>query len=538
MRSTSFAVVALVAVATMGVRGVRLSAFAQDTRLALRADKQADRQTDRRVVEAVKRGDKAAVETLLRQRVKVNTPEADGTTALHWAVRGDDLELTDNLIRAGADVKAANRYGVTAIYLASVNGNPAIIERLIKAGVDANTAGPEGETALMTAARTGKIEAAKVLLDHGAAVDAKEGWHGQTALMWAAAQRHPAMVGELIARGANVNARSNLEKWDRQTTAEPREKWLPLGAMTPLLFASREGCVECASLLIASGADVNAADPDGITPAISALINGHFDVAMLLVEKGADVNLADATGRTPLYAAVDANTMPASNRPAPNVVANRATSLDVVTLLLARGANVNARLKRGQPYRTKVDRGADSVLGTGTTPLIRAAKAADLAAMRVLVAAGADAKIATGNDTTVDVSAATPGRRGGGGITPIMAAAGLGSKEEDTTGRLKTEAEAIEAIRICLDAGADVNAIDSNGRTALHGAAQKGYDQVVKFLAERGGKLDVKDRRGFTPLDAAMGALGNGGFDGTRADVHESTAKLIRELLAKSVASR
>src|SRR5207244_13196584 len=140
----------------------------------------------------------------------------------------------------GTEVKAASRYGVTARYLAAVNGNPAMIERLIKAGVDANAAGPEGETALMTAARTGKIDAATVLLDRGAAVDAKEGWHGEDALMWAAAQRHPAMVKALVARGANVNARSNLEKWERQTTAEPREKWLPLGAMTPLLFASRE----------------------------------------------------------------------------------------------------------------------------------------------------------------------------------------------------------------------------------------------------------------------------------------------------------
>src|SRR5262245_38705715 len=204
---------------------------------------------DRRLVEAVKAGDPAAANALIRQRAGINTPEADGTTALHWAVRQDDLDLADRLIRAGADVKAANRYGVTAIYLAAVNGNATIIDRLLKAGVDANADGPEGETALMTAARTGNVEAARALLNQGAIVDAKEAWHGQTALMWAAAQGHPDMVRELLARGANVNGRSNLEKWERQTTAEPREKWLPSGSMTPLLFASRQGCVECAKIL-------------------------------------------------------------------------------------------------------------------------------------------------------------------------------------------------------------------------------------------------------------------------------------------------
>jgi ankyrin repeat protein len=486
--------------------------------------------SDRRVVEAAKTGDSAAVTTLIRQRVNVNTPEADGTTALHWAARQDNLELAEMLIRAGADVKAANRYGVTALQLACVNGNAALIERLLKAGIDVNAPGPEGETALMTAARTGRIEAVKLLLDRGATIDAREGWHGQTALMWAAAQRHPAVVRELIARGADVNARSNLEKWERQTTAEPREKWLPQGAMTPLLYASREGCVECARILVDAGADLNAGDPDGVTPAISAVINGHYDVAAFLVEAGADVNAADNTGRTALYAAVDFNTIPASNRPAPNVVPNRATSLDVIRVLLDHGANPNARLKKQQPYRTKVDRGNDTMLGAGTTPFIRAAKAADIAAMRLLVAAGADPKLVTGNDTAIDVSAPTPARRGGGGINGLMAAAGVGTKEEDATGRFKTEAEIVEAIKICLDAGTDINAGESNGRTALHGAAQKGYDQVVRFLVEHGAKLDIKDRRGFTPLDAAMGLIGNGGFDGSRSDVHESTAALIKQL--------
>ena len=493
---------------------------------------------DLRLIEAVKAGDKAAATALLRQRVNVNVPEADGTTALHWAVRQDELELVDRLIKAGADVKAANRYGVTALYLACVNGSDAVIQRLLKAGIDAKAVGPEGETALMTVARTGHIESARLLIENGAPVDARENWHGETALMYAAAQRHPDMVRLLLEHGADVNSRSNLEKWERQRTAEPREKWLPQGALTPLYFAAREGCVACIDVLADAKADVNAADPDGVTPLILAIINGHFDVAARLAGRGADVNLADTTGRTPLYAAVDFNTVPASNRPAPKVAENQISSLQLIEILLDRGANPNARLTKQQPFRTKVDRGNDTMLGAGTTPLIRAGKSGDVAAMRLLLARGADPKLATGNDTTVDVSAPTPARRAGGGINALMAAAGVGSKEEDTTGRLKTEAEAIEAIRICLDAGVDVNAADATGRTALHGAAQKGYDQVVRFLADRGAKLDAKDRQGRTPLDAAMGLLGNGGFDGSRADVHESTAALIKQLIGTVTANQ
>ncbi len=172
-------------------------------------------------------------------------------------------------------------------------------------------------------------------------------------------------------------------------------------------------------------------------------------------------------------------------------------------------------MKKQQPYRTKLDRGDDTMLGTGTTPMLRAAKAGDAEVIQALLAKGADPKIPTKF-----------------GITPLMAAAGLGTKEEDTTARKKTEAEAIASIKLCLDAGVDVNAVDNQGDTALHGAAQKGYDQVVQFLVDHGAKLDVKDKNGRTPLDAAMGLMGNGGFDGSRRDVHESTAALLRKLMA------
>ena len=448
----------------------------------------------------------------------LNAPSADGTTPLHLAVRADDLAKVNKLLAAGADAKAANRYGVTPLYLACQNANAAIIERLLKAGVDPNAVTTEGETALMTVARTGVVEAARVLLDHGAKVDAREEWHGQTALMWAVDEQHPAMVKELIAHGADVNAVSNINKWERQVTSEPRDKWLPLGGLTPLLFAARQGCVECANVLLEGGAKINTTDPDGISPVLLAIINGHYDVAGFLLNKGADPNLADDTGRTALFSAVDFNTMPADNRPAPKVIDNQISSMDLIQLLLDKGANVNAQLKKQQPYRAKLDRGDDTMLTTGTTPLLRAAKAADIPAMRLLLARGADPKLATR-----------------AGITPLMAAAGLGSKEEDSTGRFKTEEEAIEAIQLCLDAGVDINAANGQGQTALHAAALKGYDKVVQFLADHGANLSVKDRQGKTPLDAALGlAGGSGGFDGSRKDVHESTAELLKKLIAKT----
>ena len=442
----------------------------------------------------------------------------DGTTPLHLAVRADDLAKVDKLLASGADAKAANRYGITPLYLACENANPAIIERLLKAGADPNSTSTEGETALMTVARTGVVAAAKVLLDHGARVDAREEWHGQTALMWAVNEEHPAMIKELIAHGADVNAVSNINKWERQNTAEPREKWLPSGGLTPLLFAARQGCVECEQVLLDAGAKINTVDPDGISPVLIAIINGHYDAAGFLLNNGADPNLADETGRTALFSAVDFNTMPASNRPSPKVIDNKLSSLDLIALLLDKGANVNAQLKKQQPYRVKLDRGDDTMLTTGTTPLLRAAKAGDVPAMRLLLAKGADPKLATR-----------------AGITPLMAAAGLGSKEEDTTGRFKTEADAIESIKLCLDAGVDINATNGQGQTALHAAALKGYNKVVQFLADHGASLNAKDKQGKTPLDAALGqAGGSGGFDGSRRDVHESTADLLKKLMAKA----
>ena len=468
---------------------------------------------DTRLVNALKAGDTAAALALLQQRIDVNVAEPDGTTPLHWAVRLDNLNLVNRLIRAGANVKAANRYGVTPIQLACINGSAAAVGRLLEGGESANATGSYGETALMVCARTGKPPAAKVLIDRGAAVDAVESWRGQTALMWAAAQGHPEMMKVLIEAGADVNARSALQKWERQRTLEPRDKWLPEGGLTPLLFAAREGCAACETVLLDAGADINVVDPEQRTALILALMNGHYDAAALLIERGIDINMPDQAGRTALYAAVDDHTMPSSNRPAPKEIDNRLTSLDIVRLLLSKGAKVDAQLRAQVPYRTKLDRGGDGALGIGTTPLIRAGKGGDVAVIKLLLEHGANAKATTRN-----------------GVSAVMMAANVNAREEDMTGRNKTEKDVVESMKLLIAKGADVNAAEAQGRTALHGAAQWGLTEVVKFLHSQGANINATDRRGMTPLDYAEGRAGGFGFDGKAGVTRADTAKAIREL--------
>lgn len=472
------------------------------------------------LVQAVKNGNRSAALSLLSEKTDVTAEAADGTTALHWAARQDDLELADRLLDSGADASATNRYGVTPLYLAALNGSARMIERLLTAGADSNEIGNEGETVLMTAARTGLAPAVLALLQHGAEVDAREQWHGQTALMWATAQGHTETMNVLMSHGADVNAHSNIEEWERQTTAEPRAKWLPPGGRTPLLFAAREGCVNCVPLLLQAGAEIDTTTPDGISGTVLALINGHYDTAAALIEGGADPNLIDYTGRGALYSAIDFNTMPSSNRPAPQVLENQHSALDIAVMLLERGADPNAQLQQQAPYRAKLDRGNDTVLTTGTTPLLRAAKAGDIAAMKVLLAKGADPTLTTK-----------------AGVNALMLAAGLGTAEQDTTGRYKTQPQAIEAISILLDAGFDIDATDTRGKTALHGAALQGYDDVVRALARFGATLDIADNEGFTPLDTALGLAGGWGFAGEDSVVQASTAALLEELLGAAPAA-
>ncbi len=476
------------------------------------------------LVDAVKSGDRAAAIALIERRTDVNIPEADGTTALHWAVHQSDLELVDRLIRAGANVKAKNEYGVTPMSEAAILGNAALMDKLLKAGADVESPNADGQTALMVVARTSFTDAAKVLLRHGANVNAVEQWRGQTALMWAAAQSQPAMVKELVAAGADVNARSTVNNWQRQVTAEPRAIYRPAGGLTPLLYAAREGCVECARILAEAGASLNLADPEGISPLLMAVINTRYDLAAYLIKKGADANKWDLWGRTPLYAAVDLNTIPRGGRPdRPSL--DVTTSLQIVELLLEAGANPNAQLKLAPPFRNiGNDRGLDGMLTTGATPLLRAAKALDAPAIGVLLGKGANLSLANLR-----------------GITPIMAAAGLGSVDADTRGIYTTEdteQRSIESLKLLLKAGGDVNSKDARGLTPLHEAARWGWNDVVQFLVANGAKLDVKDNRGLTPVDSALGKAGGNSRGGQRIDVHEDTAALLKKLMAASSATQ
>jgi ankyrin repeat protein len=332
--------------------------------------------------------------------------------------------------------------------------------------------------------------------------------------MWAAAERHPEMIDALIKASADVNARSTVVQWERQRTQEPRDKWLPPGGLTPLHFAAREGCDACVTTLLDHGADIDVIDPQGYSALVMAIINGHYDVAGLLIDRGIDLTLADETGQTALYAAVDMHTMPASNRPSPKEIDNQLSSIDIIRKLVEYGAPLDAQQRRMRAYRTKLDRGGDTVLGPGTTPLLRAAKAADTAVIKLLIDSGVDAALDTNT-----------------GVNAIMMAAGVGTREEDTTGRSKTQKDIIETIKLLLQAGVDINAQDNQGRAAAHGAAMWGYTDVIRFMAQNGADLTIKDKRGLTPLDAAMGLAGGLGFDGKSGVVREDTAKALREIL-------
>jgi ankyrin repeat protein len=473
------------------------------------------------LIQAVKQRDARTVHALLRARAAVNEPEADGTTALHWAVRADDVEMVRVLIGAGADVKVVNRYGVAPLGLAAVNGSAPAMEELLKAGADANTVSPEGETVLMTAARTGQPAAVKLLLAHGAKVNATEGWRGETALMWAAAEDHPAVIKLLIEGGADINARSRLLEYPevRYNLATHATPVYPRGGLTALMFASRQDALESVRALADSGADLNVRDPDGTTALMLAIVNTHYDLAAVLVEKGADLNVGDRAGMTALYAAIDLHTVESNPmRKAPRKSASRLGSLDVAQLLLEYGADPDVRLKTATLRWGRNRGGGDGALGEGATPLMRAARFGDVAAMRLLLDEGADLNLRQKNQTTALMLAAGVGWRTGDG--------GLGGTDYGA------ESDAIEAVKLCLEGGADVNVSNDNGETALHAAVVRGPG-VVKFLAEHGAKMDAKDKSGRTPLDIALGVPavgGRGGRNAARGPVREAAVAVLQQL--------
>jgi ankyrin repeat protein len=433
---------------------------------------------DLRLVDAVRRSDGAAVRTLIQHHADVNEAQPDGTTALAWAAQQDDAESAEALLKAGANPKAANRYGVTPLSLAAANGNAAIVELLLKAGADPNAAIPGGETPLMTAARTGKTAAVKALLAHGADLSAKDAKRGQTAIMWAAAEGNAETVEAVIAAGADFRARLD-------------------SGFTPFLFAVREGRIDMVRALLRAGASVNdtLAPPPGArrssfhgaprsgTSALHLAVgNAHYDLAAFLLDAGADPN-ATGPGYTPLHV-VTWIRRPGlgDNDPAPDGSGNM-TSLQLVTKLIEKGANVNARMTK------KVNVGLTSLNTAGATPFVLAARTGDAELMRFLAKLGADPNIAT-ND----------------GANAMIVAAGLGTRSpgEDAG----TEEEIVAALQAALDLGVDINAVDNNGETAMHGAAYRNHPLAVDFLAAHGAKIEVwnqKNKEGWTPLTIAEG---------------------------------
>jgi ankyrin repeat protein len=451
----------------------------------------ADASSDRRVPDAAKQRDAAALKALIAEGADVNGRQPDGATALHWATHWDDLEGVVLLVRGGADVNAANDLGVTPLELACTNA--AIARALLDAGANANQPLPTGETPLMTAAGTGDAAVVAALLAHGADPNAKEPRQKQTALIWAAARKHAGAAQLLLQKGADPQARA-------------------AGGFTPLLFAARTGDVDTAAVLLNAGANVNDAADDGSGPLLIATIRGHVALVRFLLDYGADPNAA-GPGYAPLHWAAGSWETELSGRKGIRIERDEewqgvrgldGRRRDLVRMLIEYGADPNAVLaKSPSRFGFTVFR-----LGlAGATPFFLAAMAGDADVMRDLVAAGAD-----------------PGRTTKDGTTPVMVASGIGRALAET--RLTSD-DTIEAVKLALELGNDVNAANTAGDTALHGAANIRSDAIVRLLAEKGAALDAKNKRGDTPLIIAERAVAAGG-----APVLErtSTGDLLRKL--------
>jgi uncharacterized protein len=461
---------------------------------------------DRTVADSAMVGDTAAVRALLAQHADVNARQADGATALHWAVYRDDSALAKVLIEAGANVHAASRDGVTPLSLAATVGNSEIIAILVGAGADPNEKLPFGKTALMLAARNGNPAAVTVLLDHGADVNAKEDLRGTTALMWAADEAHPGAVKALVDHGADVKARSAAAPRGRGPAlgkaGDPRKEQAARaaaeqaraaaaaggqgqaaagqtpfdregpadgGQLTALVYAARTNDLESVEILLAAGADVNQTTGYGWSPLLVATQNRHYRLAAYLVEHGANPNLANNGGWTPLYLATDNRNIENGDYPVRKADMDH---LELIKLLLDKGADVNARVKDSTETRTVfTNQWLDE---RGATAFLRASQSSDLALMRLLLAHGADPKIATELN-----------------VTALQVAAGIGWVEGVTTEW--SAAANVEAVKLLLDLGVDPNIQAETGRTALHGAGHKGRPAVIQMLVDAGARLDTKD---------------------------------------------
>ena len=455
---------------------------------------------DNPLVEAARRADAAAVRTLLDGGADAGAAEADGTTALHWAARLDSVELADLLLAAGADVAAANAFGVRPLWLAALNGSAPMLDRLLEAGADPDTASAAGESVLMTAARTGRVEAIEALLARGADVNAAQR-NGQTTLMWAATEGHTAAVETLLNAGADMHARTIVPENPLRTALFGVPA--PHG-FTALLFAVRAGHIDTARALLEAGADPNDQLPDGTGPVLLAAANAHWELGVFMADQGADPNGAER-GWTALHEMTWVRRPNFGFNPPGPVTTGNLDSLAFVRELVRRGVDVNARItvEPRNGYRNALNR-------VGATPLMMAARLADAPLMRVLLELGADPTIANEDGSTL-----------------LMVAAGLGihSPGEDPG----TEAEALECVQIALELGGEVNAIDMNHETALHGAAYRGANSIVELLVDNGADtFDVENSRGWTPLRIAQGIF--------RTETYKEaphTAALLTDLMAR-----
>lgn len=462
---------------------------------------------DTRVVDAVKGHDAEALRSLVKEHADADAPEPDGTTALEWAAHENDLQMVEILLRAGASAKTANRYGVTPLSEAATYGSAPLVEALLKAGADPNTLTTgRGETVLMTASRAGNADAVKALLEHGADVNAKESFRGQTALMWAAAENHADVVKLLISHGADPKVHSS----DRDTTPPKLMAGTPAapisrGGLTALVFAARQGSIDAAEALLEGGADIDEGDADGHTPLLISILNNHDDLAQILIGKGANVNAADKDGRTPLFTAVDQHDIDWSDRPFVKET-DKLSSFDIIKSLVEHGAKVNAQLTSASIIKKAAQDTPDRTISTGGTAFMRAARSGDVEVMQYLLDHGADPKL-TNKD----------------GANALMLAAGLGYTDANRS----TEPEALAAVKMCMGLGFDVNAATDKGETAMHGAAKRGADSIIQYLAEKGANVNAANKQGLTPFDIAMG---KGGGAAGRQPPKEKTAELIKKL--------
>ena len=461
------------------------------------------------LADRIQHGDRKGALALIASGANVNQTQPDGSTPLHWAVYRVDRELVAALLRRGAKADVVNKYGASPLAEATRVANVELAGMLLEAGAAPNVSNDDGQTPLLLAARTGVVPMAKLLVQHGADVNRREKYRDQSALMWAAAEGHAEMVEFLVSQKAELDIRARSTDWESQISSEPRVQYRPTGGLTPLLYAARAGCLRCVTAIVGAGADIDKPNPDGMTPMLMALDNGSPAVARYLLDRGANPHTWDWWGRTPLYVAVTMRGGPDS-RPGPRPP----ESLAFIKALLDAGVNPNPQLAFKEPSRGGRDnRFRDDLLTTGATPLIRAAQTFDNDVVRELLAHGA----------LVDLPNAS-------GVTPFMAAAGVGSRTASSVLGPgvpdNVVALSLDTMEILRTAGADINAsitdvtsltariartntmTDRQGQTTLHHAASLGRTAVVKYLLEHGAKADLKDDAGKTALDAARGEGG------------------------------